>query len=85
MDKLILVRYGEIHLKGLNRPFFEKKLVDNIKTVLGSSDGIEVTRTQGRIFVSGIDNIDRALDSLSRVFGIVSVTTAIFSAACNPT
>jgi thiamine biosynthesis protein ThiI len=74
LDKLILVRYGEIHLKGLNRPFFEKKLVDNIKTVLGSSDGIEVTRTQGRIFVSGIDNIDRALDSLSRVFGIVSVS-----------
>ncbi|MGI6114306.1 MAG: tRNA uracil 4-sulfurtransferase ThiI [Mahellales bacterium] len=74
MEKLILVRYGEIHLKGLNRPFFEKKLVDNIKTVLGSSDGIEVTRAQGRIFVSGIDNIDRALDSLSRVFGIVSVS-----------
>jgi thiamine biosynthesis protein ThiI len=74
LEKLILVRYGEIHLKGLNRPFFEKKLVDNIKTVLGSSDGIEVTRAQGRIFVSGIDNIDRALDSLSRVFGIVSVS-----------
>ena len=44
------------------------------RQVLGSSDGIEVTRTQGRIFVSGIDNIDRALDSLSRVFGIVSVS-----------
>ena len=27
MNRIILVRYTEIHLKGLNRPFFEKKLI----------------------------------------------------------
>ena len=36
MEKLILVRYGEIYLKGQNRPFFERTLVDNIKKVLGN-------------------------------------------------
>jgi len=74
LEKLILVRYGEIHLKGLNRPFFERKLMDNIKAVLGSSGGIEIIRTQGRIFVSGIDNVNHALERLSKVFGIVSLS-----------
>ena len=30
MDKIILLKYGEIILKGLNRPRFEKILVENI-------------------------------------------------------
>ena len=30
MDKIILLKYGEIILKGLNRPRFEKILVDNV-------------------------------------------------------
>ena len=30
MEQVLLVRYGEIHLKGLNRPFFERKLIDGI-------------------------------------------------------
>ena len=38
MDKVILLRYGEIHLKGKNRRFFENKLIENIKRRL---DGIE--------------------------------------------
>ena len=34
MEKVILVRFGEIFLKGKNRGFFEKVLVSNIKTAL---------------------------------------------------
>ncbi len=50
MEGLLLVRYGEIALKGNNRPFFEKKLVQGIKNNL---DGLEysVERQHGRIFV----------------------------------
>lgn len=34
MERVILVRYTEIHLKGLNRPYFEQKLVDNMRSAL---------------------------------------------------
>ena len=34
METVLLVRYAEIHLKGLNRPFFERLLVDRIKQAL---------------------------------------------------
>ena len=34
MEKVILIRFGEIFLKGKNRGFFEKKLINNIKETL---------------------------------------------------
>lgn len=78
MDNVILVRYGEIHLKGLNRPYFERMLITNIKKSL---KGIEckIHRDHGRIFINGIsdDNIAKAIDKLSHVFGVYSISPAI--------
>lgn len=34
MERLVLIRYGEIYLKGQNRPFFEKMLINNIKKAI---------------------------------------------------
>ena len=34
IENVILIRYGEIYLKGLNRPFFEQRLMDNVKKSL---------------------------------------------------
>lgn len=31
MENVLLIRYGEVHLKGLNRPYFERKLIERIK------------------------------------------------------
>lgn len=77
MEKIILVRYTEIHLKGLNRPFFEKKLISNMK---GALRGIpsKILHEQGRIYVRSIpeDQFDAALDRLTRVFGIHSISPA---------
>ena len=42
MDKMIVIRYGEIGLKGKNRGFFEKKLVSNIKHAMVGLDGYNV-------------------------------------------
>ena len=78
MEKVLLVRYTEIHLKGLNRPYFERALVDNMKRALrGLSPVIE--REHGRIYVRGIDgdSFDDALDRLTRVFGIHSISPAV--------
>lgn len=77
MKKVILVRCGEIILKGLNRSMFEEKLVSNIKKALYGLGRIEVVRSQSRIYVepSSEDyDFDEALQRLTKVFGIVSVS-----------
>jgi thiamine biosynthesis protein ThiI len=77
MKKIILVRLGEIILKGLNRPVFEEKLTRNIKKALYGLGKIDVIRSQGRIFVEPVEveyEFEEALERLTRVFGIVSVS-----------
>lgn len=70
----ILVRYGEIALKGKNRGQFEQRLHRNIKTAIKGYSA-EVTRLHGRFTVTGPDeHLDQILESLSRVFGVVSVS-----------
>ena len=77
MNRTILVRYTEIHLKGLNRPFFAKKLIANMKSSL---KGIpcKIYHEQGRIYVHSVpdDSFDEAIDRLRRVFGIHSLSPA---------
>ncbi|MDP4180860.1 MAG: tRNA uracil 4-sulfurtransferase ThiI [Bacillota bacterium] len=77
MKKIILVRVGEIILKGLNRPVFEEKLVGNIKKSLNGMGKIDVIRSQGRIYVEPAEEdycFAEAMERLTKVFGIVSVS-----------
>lgn len=78
MERVLLVRYTEIHLKGLNRPYFERALVDNMRRAL---KGLEpkIEREHGRIYVRGIadKNTNEAVSRLTKVFGIHSVSPAI--------
>lgn len=78
MYNVILVRYGEIVLKGNNRCKFEKKLVDNIKYALRDEDA-KVTFSQARLYVepSDANDIERIMDKLKKVFGIVSISPAV--------
>lgn len=77
MEQVLLVRYDEIHLKGLNRPFFERRLLENMKAALHGM-GAVVHRDQGRIFVFGLtdENGAEAIERLTRVFGIHSISPA---------
>ena len=76
MPANILVRYGEIALKGKNRGQFEHKLHRNLKAAVKGYSA-EVTRMHGRFTVScPAENLDQALERLSRVFGVVSVSPA---------
>lgn len=80
MKKVILVRYGEIILKGLNRPVFEDKLMGNIRKSLHGSGKIDVIRSQARIFIEPLEenyDFDGAIARLVKVFGIVSVSIVL--------
>ncbi|MGM9937801.1 MAG: tRNA uracil 4-sulfurtransferase ThiI [Candidatus Ornithomonoglobus sp.] len=78
MKETILAKYGEIILKGGNRPKFEKMLIDNIKSALRNVAKCRVTIRQATIYVDGFeeDKIDLIVDRMSLIFGITSVTKA---------
>ncbi|MDO4572520.1 MAG: tRNA uracil 4-sulfurtransferase ThiI [Clostridia bacterium] len=77
MEAILLVRYAEIHLKGLNRPYFERALVQQIERAL-APHSVRVLREQGRIFVFGLpeSTLAASAERLCRVFGIHSVSPA---------
>jgi thiamine biosynthesis protein ThiI len=58
MEELFSVHYAEIGLKGKNRVFFEKRLVDNIKLTLRGTGYAEVERLHDRILVHLGQNAD---------------------------
>ncbi|NLI60600.1 MAG: tRNA 4-thiouridine(8) synthase ThiI [Clostridiales bacterium] len=76
MDRLVLIRYGEIYLKGQNRPFFEKMLVNNIKKATEPFGQAKVYRAQGRIYVENIEVERIVLERLAKVFGAIGINPA---------
>lgn len=70
MEKIILIKYGELTTKKDNRSFFIKKLVSNIKNVLKDYE-IEIKYNRVRMYIT-VDNnyIDEVAQKLSKVFGI---------------
>lgn len=76
MREILLVRYGEVFLKGQNRPFFLRKLVDHVKEAVREVHG-HVFLSDGRIYVSDYTDQDEAIRRVSRVFGVHSVSPAI--------
>lgn len=72
MKKIIIIHYNEIALKGQNRPYFEKALVANIKSVLRGEKFERISNLFGRIIIelgdeSRISSIEY---KLKMVFGI---------------
>ncbi len=72
--KTIICHYGEIALKGKNRPFFEKKLIENIKIAIGNN--FLVKRIGGRITIKnkngfGEEILREALPRLKKIPGII--------------
>lgn len=78
MKNVVLVRYGEIFLKGKNFRFFENKLYDNIVEALSGID-CEVVKTNKRFFVQDFDekNLKKILNRLTCVFGIYSISPCV--------
>ena len=77
MNKVILVRYAEIHLKGNNKHFFEKLLLNNIKNVLSDLEcSVEFKHT--RYIISNFKESETKIitSRLMTVFGIYSYSIA---------
>ena len=80
MKEIILIKDGELSLKGLNRRNFEDKMVATIRRRLKGLGKVTVERSQSAIYIKPQDDdfdFNEALDRMSRIFGI-----AAFSRAC---
>ena len=76
MRKVLLVRYGEVFLKGANRPHFLKLLTDNVKRAVNPIGG-KVWLSDSRIYVSDVEDMDECVRRVRKVFGLYSVSPAI--------
>jgi thiamine biosynthesis protein ThiI len=73
---LVLVRYGELALKGKNRGFFERKLASNIRSACEGLSKLRVELHRGRIMVWPEQRPERVARRLQDVMGIQSVSLA---------
>ena len=74
----ILIRYGEIFLKGNNRGYFESALAKNIRTALENFK-FKFVRAQNRFLLEDYDEAYETdiIDKLTKIFGIHSVSVAV--------
>lgn len=78
MKEIILAKYGEIILKGGNRPRFESILMNNINHALKNVAETKTRLAQATVYVdvADEDKIELVMERLAKVFGIVSITRA---------
>ncbi|MBR3802218.1 MAG: tRNA 4-thiouridine(8) synthase ThiI [Clostridia bacterium] len=79
MKEVILIKNGELALKGLNRRTFEDIMIKNMRRKLSDLGTFTFTPAQSTIKVEGEDGADleEAVDRLSRVFGIAGFSRAL--------
>ena len=73
---LIVIRYGEIALKGKNRWYFVKRLRKNVRDCLKGNDITGEVRSVGQRVYVQVEDVERAAEKLRDVFGVVSLSPA---------
>lgn len=79
MKEIILIKLGEIVLKGLNRKNFEDTLIRSLKRRLARIGSFRVRAAQSTIYVEPMDDdidMDEVSDCVSKVFGIAAYARA---------
>ena len=80
-QNILIVRCGEVALKGMNKPYFERMLVDRIRQNLKAFNGVDVRRHEGLIFVRAEKDLDldAIIKEISKVFSGLLPSTTPFS------
>jgi thiamine biosynthesis protein ThiI len=76
---IYIIRCGEIALKGQNKPFFERLLVERIKKGMKNYEDVKVQRSEGLIYLYAPKEyeIDKIIEDVSKIFGVDSISHAI--------
>lgn len=79
MKEILLLKYGEIVLKGANRKYFEDMLCRQLRHKAKPHGNFEIYRAQSTIYVEPLDDacdMDGMMESAGKVFGIVAICRA---------
>lgn len=79
MKEIILIKNGELALKGLNRSSFESTLIKNIKFRLRDLGALNIKRAQSTITIEPVDenyDYEEASERISKVFGLAAFSRA---------
>jgi thiamine biosynthesis protein ThiI len=79
VNKTFIVRCGEVALKGMNKPFFERMLVERIKKALKNVEGMSVRREDGLIVVRTKQDVsdEIIIGPVKKIFGVDSISPAV--------
>jgi thiamine biosynthesis protein ThiI len=80
LKEIILCKYGEIALKGLNKSSFESTLVKNVKRRLRRFGKFDYWRSQSTLYISPLEesiDMDDVLEAVGKIFGIVKMYKAL--------
>lgn len=80
MREIILLKYGEIALKGANKSTFEATLAKQIRYRMKKYGNFEIKRAQSTVNIRPLDDqcdVDGAYEACKKIFGIVGVNRAI--------
>lgn len=91
MKEIVLVKYGEMVLKGLNKKSFEDMLTKNIKRRIKSLGNFICTSAQSTLYITPADNdidLSEVVERVGKIFGIAALCRACvcekdFSDICN--
>lgn len=77
--KLFIVRCGEVALKGMNKPYFERVLLERVRNAMSGIEGTDSRWIDGLMFVRVPESEDSmmVIRKLSSVFGVASVSPAV--------
>lgn len=80
-NEVILLKYGELILKGLNKARFEGQLLHDLSTKLNKVGSYRILKAQSTVYVKpederSLDNIGKAYEECKKVFGIIALCRA---------
>lgn len=89
-EHIFIVRCGEVALKGMNKPYFERMLLDRIRKLLKKFEGVRAYRHEGLIYVRAdkipegtqltkeeqLERKNAILKEIGKVFGVASISPA---------
>ena len=76
MEKIILIKYGELTTKKANRNLFINRIYENMKQSLANYD-VKINKNRVRMFIEpGNESIDEIVDIVKNIFGIHSIVIA---------
>ena len=80
MKEIILIKDGELSLKGLNRSTFEDKMISSIKRRLKPLGEFRIRKAQSTIYIEPLNDsfdFEEALERVSLIFGLAAFSRAL--------